>query len=173
MSWLWIPWFCVVLCFHFPCPLMCPLSSPENFPMFPLVSFCLLGLFTPCFVLCAPPPRYLTWPPLFSLSSPIPLRFISVCVFSVSLPCSPCPFTVSVCISSCLCLCLPLILLLFMLLSVSSPLMVCFGFEFCIFELNFAFWLYFVLPLFLLLLCLLSLFVFCNWLPWFLYSALN
>ena len=44
----------------------------------------------PCSLLCAPPPRYHTWPPPSSLSSPVPRLVISVCVFSLCLPCTPC-----------------------------------------------------------------------------------
>ena len=77
------------------------------------------------------------------LSSPVPRLFISVCVFSLCFPFTPCLFIVSVCISSCLC---PR---LFMFLPISSSLLVCFGFVF--FDLNFAFDMYFVL---LFVLCL-------------------
>ena len=69
---------CCVLYFVFHA-LLCLLS----FKCLLCSSLCLplsVGLFPPCFLLCAPPPHYLTWPPL---SSPVPRLVISVCVFSL------------------------------------------------------------------------------------------
>ena len=101
-------------------------------------------------------------------ASPVPHLVISTCVFSLCLPCTLCQFIVSVCISSYLRLFTLMFLLL--LLSSSSPWLVCFGFEFCIFDLNSVSWLYFVLLPFC---CYFAFFVFCTWCSWFLYSALN
>ena len=135
--------YCVLLClmFWFSMPHCVLLVSPMFFPCLPLS----VVFLPPSFFLCAPPPRYLTWPPPSSISSPVPHLVVTVWV------------------------------LLFMLLAVCSPLVVCLGFEFCFFDLNFAYWLYFVL-LFLgaTLSCwFFSTFLlspsdcFCTWLPWF------
>ena len=88
-----------VLFFH---ALMCPLSSPGYFPMFfPLAPsvYCIV----PFMFSCAPPLRYHTWPPPSSLSSPVPRLVISVCVFSLCVPLTPC--LVIVFVSFCLCPC--------------------------------------------------------------------
>ena len=71
--------------FKFSCAFCC---GPPSF------SLCLLILFPLGFLLCAPPPRYHTWPSPYSLSSPVPHLFISDYVFRLCLPFTPCPVIV-------------------------------------------------------------------------------
>ena len=129
-----------VLIFH---ALLCHLSISYVHPLSPLI----IVLFPPCFLLCAPLSHYHTWPPPSSLPSPVPCLIISVCVLSLCFPS---------CLWSVHCLCLRLLLL--MILRISSPLMVCFGFEFSMFDLYFAFFFALCLTvcLFFLLHCPLS-----------------
>ena len=105
-----------VLFFH---ALMCPLSSPVYFPCWismpscvscPLIVSCVLPSGTLCLLYgslhvfsCAPPPRYLTWHPPSSLSSPVPRLVISVCVFSLCVSFTPCLVIVLVCPCQCSC----------------------------------------------------------------------
>ena len=99
MFWFWIYVFVsclVVSCFDIPWPsvsfkfLLCsPLWLPLSVVLFPHG-----------FLLYAPVPRYHTWPPPSSLSSPVPCWFISVCVFSLFVPFTPCPAIVFVCVCS-------------------------------------------------------------------------
>ena len=94
------------------------------------------------------------------LSSPVPLLFISVCVCSLCLPFTPCPALYSVCMH--LLLSCPL----------SLPLVCVFGFgflHFCMFDLNVAFCLHFVL-LFLCYFVSRALVIHASWL--FLYSCI-
>ena len=96
MFWFWIYVFVsclVVSCFDFPFSFKFLLCSP----LWLLLS---VVLFPPGFLLCAPPPHYHTWPPPASLSSPVPCWFISVCVFSLFVPFTPCPAIVFVCVFS-------------------------------------------------------------------------
>ena len=86
---------CCVLYFGFPCPLVsiqCLLRSS--------LCACLSPSVCQCFLLCASP-RYLTWPPPSSLSSPVPRLVISVCVYSLCLPSCFCLFIASVPASVC------------------------------------------------------------------------
>ena len=102
MFWFWIYVFVsclVVSCFDIPWPsvsfkfLLCsPLWLPLSVVLFP-----------PGFLLCAPPPRYHTWPSPSSLSSPVPRWFISVCVFSLWFELCfwvvLCPFSFALCLA--------------------------------------------------------------------------
>ena len=100
---------------------LCPLSFSCVLPSGCLcLMYCSLHVFS-----CAPPPRYLTWPPPSSLSSPVPRLVISVCVFSLCVSCSPGAFIESVCLMFLLLLLLLLLLLflfLFLLLLLSLVL---------------------------------------------------
>ena len=160
-------------CFVFPClvsyvlifhALMCPLSFSYALPSGYLCLFCSLHVFS-----FAPPPRYLTWhspsspgilPPL---SSPVPRHVISVCVFSLCVPFTPC--LVIVCILS---------LVAPAPAPAPAPRLVCSGFFWhFLFHVWFELWLWFELCIFALVLCLilccyfvfrphLSAFGFCN-----------
>ena len=144
---------CIMSCvmFLFFHALLCLLSFKFSCGL-PSVSLCLSALFPPGLLLCAPPCRYHTWLPPSSLSSPVPRLVISVCVFSLCVPFTPCP--VIVCILS---------------LVVHAPVscLVGFGFSFaflCMFDLNFVILLcYFVsslvATLFFVPICLLLVFV--------------
>ena len=98
VSCIWFPCLCImsccVSCFVFPCPhvsfkfpcvfplLNCPLSVSY---VLPSVSLC-LSVFSSM-------PHYLTcWS-----TSPVPRLVVSVCVFSLCLPCSPSPVVVCMC----------------------------------------------------------------------------
>ena len=108
----------VCLCFDFPCPTV-------SFKCLFCSSLCLplsVVLVPPCSLFCAPPPRYLTWPPPSSLPSPVPRLVISGCVLSLSLLFLALLVHASVHVCSCL---------------LQVP--VCFGIEFSMFDLNFAF----------------------------------
>ena len=122
VSWLWFHiilscscvWICLVVsCIWFPC--LCIMScvlifhAPLSFKCLLCSSLCLplsVVLFPPCFLLCAPLPRYITWPPPSSLSSPVPRLIISVGVLSLCFPSCLCPFIASVCVYLCSCSCL-------------------------------------------------------------------
>ena len=107
---------CCVLCFDFPCPhvsfkcLLCPSLCLSVFSSMP----------SPCYLTC--------W-----ATSPVPCLVVSVCVFSLCVPCTPCLVIASVCVHAPVCS--------------QFPMVCVFGLEFCIlpFDLNFAFDLTFVL----------------------------
>ena len=102
VSCLWSHVFCFVLildlclcimscCVHAP---LCPFSVSYVLPsVSPCLLYCSLHVFS-----CAPPPRYLTWPPPSPLSSPVPRLFISICAFSLCFPFTPFLFIVYVCV---------------------------------------------------------------------------
>ena len=117
---------CILSCVLFFHALTCPLSSPVYFPMFPLAPsvYC----FVP-FMVCAPPLRYLTcWS-----TSPVPRLVISVCVFSLCVPLTPCLVIVlvSFCLRPCShsCACLFLVPPLFICYFASCLRFVCFCFS--------------------------------------------
>ena len=133
-----------VLCFHFPCPhvsskfLLCsPLWLPLSVFVPFMFSYVLLPLVTSPGIL----------PPL---SSPVPRHVISVCVFSLCVPFTPCPvivfclYSVFGCSCSCSCSCF--------LLPVSC--LVGFGFILHFFPCLIVLWHWFELCIFALLLCL-------------------
>ena len=145
---------CHVLFFH---ALLC-LSSFKSFLCSPLWLPLSVVLFPPGLFLCAPPPRYHTWLPSSSLSSPGPLHVISVCVFPSLLVRSLSLF--SVCILS-----LVVHAPVHAPVRTPVPCLVCFGFEFSMFELNFDFWFVLCLAVFFccyfVLLVLFCYFAFC------------
>ena len=124
----------------------CVLSvSPVSFPLSMFVSVC-LSVFSPlCFL-----PRYLTWPPPSSLSSPVPRLTVCVCVFSLCFPSCLCLFVASV-----WCLWLSDVLPEFLVFPQWFVFFWGGDFDSCIFDLSFV-WLF----LLWLLLCIFVLFLF-------------
>ena len=107
-----------------------PLSSLFFSYDLPSVSLGLSALLPLGLLLCAPPLRYLIWPPPSSLCSPVPCWLISVCVFSLCVSFTPCP--VIVCLPyGFVCPCSCLLLYLFLLVPCSFWY-VFLDFEFCI-----------------------------------------
>ena len=192
LSWLWvhvlcrflvsgfvflylISMFCImsfcVLCLDFSCPYV-SFKFPCVFPMLNFHAFvCLLPFkcVLPSVSLCLsvfssmPSPCYLTcWS-----TSPVPRLVISVCVFSLCLPCTPLLVIVSVPVPSHVSACF------------QSPPWYVFLFIYFFLDLSFAFclliWtLFFVCTLFDCLLCyfgFLSWIIFCSTLLWFFASA--
>ena len=162
------------LCFDFPCPTVSLVSCFSY--VLPYVCCIVPFMFSHVLLPLVTTPGLL--PPL---SSPVPRLFISLCIFSLCLPFTPCPVIVFV--SPCLLLLMPL----FQFAPVCShlfPVPLGMFLDFCIlhFDLYFAFckctclavfccyfvWLFFVATLpFVPFLC------FFTGLPWFWCSALN